>query len=175
MYVPPDVVVEGGVQALTLFNGLIKIMEQMRKDKDATRLGFASLIKRMEAEAFALSEEFIKQVQAIQHSFLIAKIDPKEKIDEVECTSWWWKNRHDKLLESFKPNIDAITTRLTGFVDDVVALARCAGKEELLAVAFQEAVKVKRQIRQETDFNNSIGDIFGNLIKHAEDFRDLLK
>jgi len=175
MYVPPDVAIEGGVQALTLFNGLIKIMERMRKDKDATRLGFASLIKRMEAEAFALSEEFIKQVQALQNAFLKAQIDPNQKIDEVECTSWWWKNKHDKLLESFKPNIDAITTQLTGFVDDVVALARCAGREELLAVAFEEAVQVKRQIRQETGFDNSIKDIFGNLIKHAEDFRDLLK
>lgn len=161
-----------GVQALSLTNNIVTLIQNARKNGKANGLGLADIVNILPAEAFKLAEEFIKQVTELKTKFLKEEIDLKQYIDDYECYSGWWKSRHDKLLIDFQATINDINAKLANFMDEVVAVARCSGEEELLGGSFQEARKLKKKLRKDTDFdNNTIGEIFDNLINHAEDLK----
>lgn len=161
-----------GVQALSLTNNIVTLIQNARKNGKANGLGLADIVNILPAEAFKLAEEFIKQVTELKKKFLKEQIDLSLYIDEHECDHKWWYNRRDRLLIDFQATITDITAKLSNFMDEVVAVARCSGEEELLGGSFQEALKLKKKLRKDTDFDNkTIGEIFDNLIKHAEDLK----
>jgi hypothetical protein len=174
MYVPPEIIAKGGVEALALTNSFIKIVENLRKDKNMP-IGIADIISQLETDAFVLTGKFASEIDALEKSLDKAGIPLDGKFGDLEETSWFWKNRHDKAMEAFEPTLKAIRQRLCGFIDDLVAIARCAGKEEILAVSFQQAAELKTKIRADTDVDtHNIKDILAVLRHQAEHFRGVL-
>jgi Asp-tRNA(Asn)/Glu-tRNA(Gln) amidotransferase C subunit len=174
MYIPPELIAKGGVASLELTQSLIKIIENLRRDK-STPNSIANVLSQLETDAFVLTSRFIAEIDAWENALDKAKIDVKGRFGDLEETSIFWRNRHDKLMEAFEPTLKAIQQRLCGFIDDVVAIARCAGKEEVLGISFQETADLKRKIREDTNVeSHSIKDVLSALRSKAEEFRSAL-
>lgn len=174
MYIPADTLAAGGVESLAMINSLVKIMENLRKDKNTPK-GFADVISQLESDAFVLSGRFIDEIGAWEASMRKANLDFSSRFVDLETTSVFWKNRHDKVLEAFEPTLGAIQKRLSSFMDDLIAIARCAGKEEILALSSQQAAALKEKLRTDTAVDkHSIKDILEVLLKQAEAFRGVL-
>lgn len=174
MYIPPELLAKGGIESLALTNSFIKIVENLRKDKDAPK-GIADIISQLETDAFVLTGGFIDEVNEWEKSLDKAGISLKGRFGDLETTSWFWKNRHDRGMEAFEPTLKAIQQRLCGFIDDLIAIARCAGKEEIVALSFQQAADLKKKIRDETDLeSHNMKEILDAFRKQAEHFRAVL-
>ena len=174
MYIPADTLAAGGVESLAMINSLVKIMENLRKDKNTPK-GIADVISQLESDAYGLSDQFIHEIGAWEASMRKAHFDFSSRFVDLETTSVFWKNRHDKVLEAFEPTLSAIQKRLSSFMDDVIAIARCAGKEEILVLSSQQAAALKEKLRKDTAVDNhSIKDILEVLLKQAEAFRGVL-
>jgi len=173
--VSPDIAVQGGVQALTLINSLVQLLHNAKANGKKDGLGIADIINKLPAEAFKLAGEFEKEVFRMKEEFLRENIDLSLKIDEFECHRRWWNRKHDRLLLDFQANITAITSKLSNFMDDVVAVARCSGEESLLARSYESARERKQLLRRRTDFEKlSLNKIFDNLIDDARQLREQL-
>lgn len=173
MYIPAETLAAGGVESLAMINSLVKIMGNLRKDKNTPK-GIADVISQLESDAFVLSGRFIDEIGAWEASMRKAHFDFGSRFVDLETTSVFWKNRHDKVLEAFEPTLSAIQKRLSSFMDDLIAIARCAGKEEILALSSQQAA-LKEKLRTETAVDkHSIKEILEVLLKQAEAFRGVL-
>ena len=174
MYVPPEVVAKGGVESLALINSFIRIAENLRKDKNTSK-GIADVLSQLETDAFVLAGQFVKEVAGWKSSLRKAGIELDRKFGELEKTTKYWKNRHDKAIEAFAPTLDAFKDKMCSFIDDVIAIARCAGKEEILALSSEEGAQLKEKIRAETDLTtHSVKEVLNGLVRHAERFRGVL-
>jgi hypothetical protein len=174
MYIPAETLAAGGVESLAMINSFIKIAENLRKDKNMPR-GMADVISQLETDALVMSGKFISEIEAWEKAMAKAHIDFSSRFVDIEETSVFWKNRHDKMLEAFEPTLRAIQSRLGAFMDDLIAIARCAGKEEILALSSKEAAALKAKLRADTAVDNhSIKDILETLRRQAEEFRGVL-
>ncbi|MDX6463334.1 MAG: hypothetical protein QOE55_7031 [Acidobacteriaceae bacterium] len=174
MYIPPELIAKGGVASLELTQSLIKIIENLRRDKTMPS-SMANLLSQLETDAFVLTSKFVAEVDAWENSLDKAGISLKDRFGDLEKTSRYWKNRHDKTMEAFEPTLKAIQQRLCGFIDDVVAIARCSGREEVLGLSFEETAELKKQIRADTDVEtHSIKEVLEALRGKAEEFRSAL-
>jgi hypothetical protein len=54
-------------------------------------------------------------------------------------TTWWWRHKRYKLLRDFSPTVDAVKTSISTMLADVVALANCKEKDELVAESYAKA------------------------------------
>ncbi len=174
MYVPPELIAKGGVESLALVNSIIKISENLRKDKTTSK-GIADIISQLETDAFVLSGQFIKEIEVWEEKLRKVGIDLDDKFVDLEKTSVFWTNRHDKAIDGFESYLAYFQARLSGFMDDLIAVARCAGKAEILALSSQQAAELKQTIRKEADVNtHSIKEILAVLRRRAEHFRGVL-
>ena len=169
-----ELIAKGGIESLALINSFIKIVENIRKDKNTPK-GIADIISQLETDAFVLTGKFVGEIGAWEKCLDKAGIPLASRFGDLEETSWFWKNRHDKTMEAFEPTLKPIQQSLCGFIDDLVAIARCAGKEEILALSFQQAAELKRTIRAETDVDtHNIKDLLAVLRNQTEHFRAVL-
>jgi hypothetical protein len=174
MYIPAETLAAGGVESLAMINSLVKIVENLRKDKNTPK-GIADVISQLETDAFVLSGRFIDEIGAWEAAMRKAHFDFGSRFVDLETTSVFWTNRHDKLLEAFEPTLSAIQKRLSNFMDDLIAIARCAGKEEILALSSQQAAALKEKLRTDTAVDkHSIKEILEVLLRQAEAFRGVL-
>jgi hypothetical protein len=179
MYVDPEIAIAGGAQVLTLLNRVLALAETAREKGKANGLGIADIIEKLPAEAFSLAGQFERQVNDLRHSFLVYGIDTKKTIDELQSETWFYQWGRKKLLDNFKPMTDAIVIQLTTLLDDAVAIARCSGEENLLAVSYSRSRERKTQLRRSLDQNLPVGELLDALLKEAATMRaalgDLLK
>jgi hypothetical protein len=174
MYIPAEMLAAGGVESLAMMNSLVKIVENLKKDKHAPK-GIADVISQLETDAFVLSGKFIAEIGAWEDAMRKVRFDFSDRFVDLETTSIFWTNRHDKVLEAFQPTLDAFQKRIAGFMDDLIAIARCGGKEELLGASFKDSAALKAKLRADTAVDNhSIKDILEVLRRQAEEFRGVL-
>lgn len=171
MYIPAETLAEGGVESLAMINSFIRIAENLRKDKN-TPAGIADVISQLETDAFVMSGKFIAEIEGWTRSMERVHIDFSNRFGDLEKTSIFWTNRHDKVVEAFEPTLRAIQSRLSGFMDDLIAIARCAGKDEILALSSQEAAELKERLRVDTSVEITALKIFWRCCsskpKHSE-------
>lgn len=171
MYVDPEVALEGGVQALTLLNKVVTLAKTARANGKKGGLGIADIIERLPAEAFNLAGQFEKQVKELQQDFLKQGISLGRTLDDLQSETWFYQRSRRTLLDSFKPKTDAILAQLMTLMDDSVAVARCSGEEELLAMSYKMARERKVQLRQSLNPNLPVGALLKTLIDQAERMR----
>lgn len=165
--IDPKSAFDVSASALTLLDTLIKTTGEMRKaGKDPS---IAAVIERMPAEAFSLSEQFEEEAKALRHSMTVSGINPETPVNNLEQSSLWWTNKQGRALHKFKPRVDAILAQLETFMDDIVAVAHCTGRDELIAASYERALERKRKLQSELNYDRPIGEIVEVLIRHAQE------
>jgi hypothetical protein len=132
-YIFPELAFEGSIQALTLINSVIKAIQRSRADGQTNGLGTADIVAKLPAEAFNLAGEFERHVAALRQSFLEAGLDLTQTLDQLESSVRCYQLSQQDLLRSFQPHVEAIKTQFSSFMDDIVAVARSHGEENILA------------------------------------------
>jgi hypothetical protein len=173
-YISAALAFEGSVQALTLINSVVKAIQRSRADGETDGLGIADIVARLPAEAFNLAGEFERHVAALRRSFLEKGLDLAQTLDQLESNVWCYQFPQKDLLTSFKPHVEAIRAQFSSFMDDIVAVARCHGEENILAASSEHARERKRQIAEAfpRDLGQlPVGEVLDRLTFFAEQLR----
>ncbi len=125
-------------------------------------------------EALSLAGRFVQEVQQLRQKLLKAEIDLKKTDRELIAETSWWRRKRYRLVHGFQANIDAIRSQLSGFLDDIVAVAHCCGADEFIANSFSEAAEMRKVLYRETNPDIPVGAILDMLEGRAQDIRTAL-
>lgn len=170
--IPAELAFQGGVEALTVLNSIIKLAHTARERGKENGLQIADVMKVLPAEAFHLAGELENRATQLEQSLKETGGDLSKTVDELQQETWIYQRSRYNLLKHFNANVQAICTQLEILADDAVAIAQCSHEEELLALSYQQAREQKQQIdRRCGDANLPVGERLEFLIDQARRFR----
>jgi esterase/lipase len=171
------IVGKASVEALSLFHTLIKMIETAEKEGEA--LSLEQVIAALPPKALKLATNYVEELKAVRSEFETAfKSNPKEldkTLAELQSQTWWWRQKRYKLLRNFSPTVDAVKTSINTMLADVVALANCKEKDQLVAESYAKAEQIKGELAKRGDVSKlSVREILDHLVEDAEKMRDHL-
>jgi len=174
--VDPKTSIEAGIAVINLSETMVKLIKMMRKDGHNPSI--AAAIEQMPASAFTLTEQFENEVKAWRQRLVKADVDLKVSVNTLEIDEGWWAGDKDKSLRTFKPVVDSIRAQIETLLDDLVAVARCQGRNDLLAASYGAAMERKRALARNLDYDLPMGEILDILTSYAQaihaEFGDLM-
>ncbi|MGA9471628.1 MAG: hypothetical protein WBV36_04145 [Terriglobales bacterium] len=163
----PKASFEAAGSAMTLLDTLIKTTEKLRSDGHEPSL--ATVLATMPGEAYRLSEQLEEEAKDLRKRLVAAGIDPKTPVNKLETSCLWWAGEQGRALHKFKPRVNAILAELETFMDDIVAVAHCLGKDELIAASYEKALERKRALQKELDYDRPINEIVDVVIRYSQE------
>jgi len=164
------IAMEAGTAGLNLLTNLVSLIHAAKESgKD---VGLAEIMAKLPAETFELSKDLIREAQQLKQDFLDNGVSLDKTIDELQSDYGWWRFGKHKLFRKFEARANAITDNLGHFLDDFLAVARCAEIEELVAESFHNAQGRQQEIDSINRRETPIGEVLEKMIGHAQQLRD---
>lgn len=152
--------------ALNLTNSILKLIETARAQGKVDP-SLASIIEKMPGEAFSFMDQLENEAKRLRKTMVTANISPRIPVNAIESDPLWWTDKQGRAFHHFKPKVESILAELETFMDDIVAVAHCMGQDELIAASYEKALKRKRQLQKEMNYDRPIGEIIDVLIRYS--------
>ena len=162
-----------GSAAIDLTTKLAEIVKRYQDSNESERM--ASIIFDLKKAALEMTRDFNDELQEINSEFFSSGIDTSMSLNQLNSELRWYNFQTKSKINSYEKKFKSLYERLSGFLDDVTAIAICSDTKEPLSSALNAATERSYSLSDVFHPDRPLSDIFNIMQQIVRELHDQLQ